>query len=65
MTRDREATADAGQLATVLEQIADHSSDDDIRSHVRKVARALRGNGLIILNGPPQETMRCGPGRQS
>jgi len=46
--------ADAGQLATVLEQIADYSSDDNIRAHVREVARALRGDGLIFLNGPPQ-----------
>jgi hypothetical protein len=49
--------ANAGELATVLEQIADYSSDGDIRAHVRQVIEALRGNGLIILNGPPQHTL--------
>ena len=46
------------QLAAVLEQIASYSSPADIRAHVLKVAEALRGSGLVILNGPPQEAMR-------
>jgi|HubBroStandDraft_6_1064221.scaffolds.fasta_scaffold00062_34 hypothetical protein len=44
----------AQQLAAVLEQIYTYSSDDDIRDHVRQVVKALRGNGLIFLSGPPQ-----------
>jgi hypothetical protein len=55
--------ANAGQLAAVLEQIADHSSDAAIRGHVRDVARALRGNGLIILHGPPQEELQAAEGK--
>jgi hypothetical protein len=51
------SAANAEQLATVLAQIVDHSSDDAIRGHVRQVVAALRGDGLIILNGPPQETI--------
>ena len=54
---DEAAQPNADQLATVLEQIADHSSDGDIRAHVRQVAEALRGSGLIILNGPPQHRL--------
>jgi len=46
------------QLATILEQIADHSADGDIRDHVRQVVIALRGNGLIFMNGPPQQALR-------
>lgn len=49
---------DAAQLATVLDQIADHSPDSDIRGHIRQVAQALRGDGLIFLNGPPQAATR-------
>jgi hypothetical protein len=52
------AQPDAEQLATVLEQIADHSSDSDIRQHVRQVVQALRGDGLIFLDGPPQQALR-------
>jgi hypothetical protein len=55
-----EPQPNAEQLATVLEQITDYSSDGDIRAHVRQVARALRGDGLVILNGPPQERLRSG-----
>jgi hypothetical protein len=51
------AEVNADQLATVLEQIADYSSDGNIRDHVRQVAEALRGDGLIILNGPPQHPL--------
>lgn len=51
------ARTDAEQTATVLEQISDRSSDEDIRGHVRQVAAALRGNGLVILNGPPQQRL--------
>ena len=49
---------DREQLATVLEQIAEHSSADDIRAHIRQVSMALRGNGLIFVNGPAQQKMR-------
>jgi hypothetical protein len=49
---------DAEELATVLDQIAGHSSDADIRGHVRQVIDALRGDGVIILNGPPQQASR-------
>lgn len=55
----------AEQLATVLSQIADYSADSDIRQHIRQVAEALRGNGFIILNGPPQEAMRQEEGQCS
>lgn len=46
---------DAEQAAAVLEQIAGHSSDSDIRGHVRQVIAALRGSGAIFLNArtPP------------
>ena len=53
-----DGNADASQLAAVLEQIAEHSADEDIRGHVRQVAEALRGSGLIIMDGPPQREMR-------
>jgi hypothetical protein len=55
---DQEATVKAGVLAAVLEQIYTYSSDDDIREHVRQVVKALRGGGMIFVNGPPQEAMR-------
>lgn len=49
------------QLVTVLEQIADYSSPDDIRDHVREVVKALRSTGMIFLNGLPQQKMRESP----
>jgi hypothetical protein len=43
------------QLATVLEQIADCSTADDIRAHLHIVIAAIRGNGLTITNGPSEK----------
>ena len=41
-------------LATVLDQLADHSPPEDIAGHLREVVQALRGNGMVLVDGPPQ-----------
>lgn len=41
-------------LAEVLGQIADHSPPESIAGHLRKVADALRSDGMVLMNGPPQ-----------
>ena len=55
-TRAVRVQVNRGQLIEVLERIADHSSDDYIREHVRMVARSLRGSGLLFINGPAEDT---------
>jgi hypothetical protein len=49
------AEPDREQIAIVLDRIAEHSSDGDIREHVRQVSLALRGNGVIFVNGPDSQ----------
>lgn len=40
---------DPEQLAEVLGHLCDNAADDTLRSGVRKIAEALRGDGFVIL----------------
>lgn len=40
---------DPGQMATVLDRLAEHGEDGLLRDQIRFVATQLRGNGFIIL----------------
>jgi len=48
------------QLATVLDRIAEHSADADIRQHISQVTASLRGDGLVIVSGPPSVAEAAG-----
>lgn len=50
-----EVQVNRDQLAEVLEQIADNSSEDDIREHIRQVVDSLRSTGVIFVKGPAQQ----------